>query len=110
MDETLSLEDFGTLKMEEPWEAPVGPEHDPDRWQAILPQPYRMIDELLAEIIDDVLLGRAACCHWTFVNDVSGNDRPHGPLHTRNSMQSTQTRPPLAMEAQRPALRRTRRF
>ena len=29
---------------------------DPDRWQAPLPQPFRMLDELLHEIIDDVLL------------------------------------------------------
>ena len=57
-NETLSLDDYGTLKMDEPWSAPVGPENDPDRWQGVLPQPYRMIDELLGEMIDDVLLSR----------------------------------------------------
>lgn len=29
---------------------------DPDRWAAALPQPFRLIDELLREVIDDMLL------------------------------------------------------
>ena len=29
---------------------------DPDRWQAALPEPFKMLDEILQDIIDDVLV------------------------------------------------------
>ena len=32
---------------------------DPERWQTRLPMPYRMVDEVLTELVDDVLLRRS---------------------------------------------------